>query len=398
MDFGLWRDTVLEFFAGVQKKFRSERPLYVKRRSSVGRPRSLALPLVLSGIFLGSVIFTLVRERSRVRSDEILHILEGIDDNLKVAQDLLGLDDSKVREELSKARESLERARLLGLGERRVEALSQKINAVEEKLLKVRPVSSRLIYDLSSQGRGVKAVDLAVDVASDIFVLDGGQEQIFKIAFQEEHPRVERLSFKLPPAPLGLDFSEGRFLVWNNNQVVVLNEEGDSLGGAPLDASWGVVDIKGYSDKVYILSDSENQVLKSFPDVGRTSRVVPWLKENLEIDDRSRMGIDGDIYLWIGGTLRRFRRGREVDFSLQGSVGDPIVSPRTIVVWRGSTGIYILDSDNLRVLKFSKDGVLLGQYVDSRWSDLRALAISADERRGYVLSGNKIWEFELNQR
>ena len=398
MDFGLWRDTVLEFFAGVQKKFRSERPLYVKRRSSVGRPRSLALPLVLSGIFLGSVIFTLVRERSRVRSEEIFHILEGIDDNLKVAQDLLGLDDSKVREELSKARESLERARLLGLGERRVEALSQKINAVEEKLLKVRPVSSRLIYDLSSQGRGVKAVDLAVDAASDIFVLDGGQEQIFKIAFQEEHPQVERLSFKLPPAPLGLDFSEGRFLVWNNNQVVVLNEEGDSLGGAPLDASWGVVDIKGYSDKVYILSDSENQVLKSFPDVGRTSRVVPWLKENLEIDDRSRMGIDGDIYLWIGGTLRRFRRGREVDFSLQGSVGDPIVSPRTIVVWRGSTGIYILDSDNLRVLKFSKDGVLLGQYVDSRWSDLRALAISADERRGYVLSGNKIWEFELNQR
>jgi len=398
MDFGLWRDTVLEFFAGVQKKFRSERPLYVKRRSSVGRPRSLALPLVLSGIFLGSVIFTLVRERSRVRSEEIFHILEGIDDNLKVAQDLLGLDDSKVREELSKARESLERARLLGLGERRVEALSQKINAVEEKLLKVRPVSSRLIYDLSSQGRGVKAVDLAVDAASDIFVLDGGQEQIFKIAFQEEHPQVERLSFKLPPAPLGLDFSEGRFLVWNNNQVVVLNEEGDSLGGAPLDASWGVVDIRGYSDKVYILSDSENQVLKSFPDVGRTSRVVPWLKENLEIDDRSRMGIDGDIYLWIGGTLRRFRRGREVDFSLQGSVGDPIVSPRTIVVWRGSTGIYILDSDNLRVLKFSKDGVLLGQYVDSRWSDLRALAISADERRGYVLSGNKIWEFELNQR
>lgn len=391
----LWRDKLVKFFETFMRRFRPRRPLYVEdyRVESlrpIRRSRSLALPLILLGVFLGSVVFTLVRERGRVRGERAFQVLSSVEDDLAAARDLVGLDDRGVRERLSRARESLEQARGLGLSRRRVDLLAQEIDEIGRKLERICEVSSRLVYDLSSQGRGVVAADLAIDASSwHLLVLDREQEQVFRIILKEEgRPQVEKLPLKIPSSARGLDFSEETGLVWGEREVLMFDGGGEPLGKIPLDSFGDVVDVKGYAGSVYILSSSENQIFKF------SSK--PWLKERLEIEDSSRVAIDGDIYLWVESTLRRFRRGMEIDFFLKEEVGTPLTSPRDVVVWAGSAGIYILDSENLRVLKFSKDGALLGQYVDSGWDDLRALAISGDETKGYVLSGNRVLEFEMD--
>ena len=353
------------------------------------RPRSLVLPLFLLIIFLGSVVFTLVKERGRVRDEYSFLALKSARDDLAAARDLIGLDDLGALDRLLRAKDILNQPSVSGVGPRQLDAFRQEVSDVENLLLKINSVSSHLVYDFSSQGKGVEVTGLAFDNSAHLLVLDGGQGQVFKVTVQDGRSQVEKYPLDIPASAQGLSFFDGVGLVWGKDTVITFSEKGESLDTVSIGSCGDVVDVKGYAGSAYILSSSENQIFKS--------SLKPWLKEQLELDSSARLAIDGDIYLWAGDTLRRFQKGREADFSFQEGVGKPLISPADIVTWAGSGGIYILDSINLRVLKFSKDGALLGQYVDSGWDDLRALAISSDEAKGYVLSGNKVLEFELNQ-
>ena len=395
-----WKEKIPQLLERL--RFWRKKPLYVRETPTLRlrekKPVSSALVLFLGVIFLGSVIFTLVRERQRVRGKETAQHLTRAEEEIKSAQDLLGLDSERVAENLAQARDDLSKAEVLGLSKKRAESLRKEIEDLEAKVLKIYPISSNLLYDLGVQGRGAKAQDLVVGEGEDLFVLDRGRGLVFEILVPREGEgrlKVEKFLQNLS-SPLGLDYADGVVLTWEVSSVPVFSSEGDLLGKPKLDGSLEVVDTKLYGGNIYLLSSRENQIFKasSFGVEGYSS-FSSWLKEAVEIDSNSRMAIDGYIYIWSEGMLKQFARGRETDFSLRGKLKNPIQNPKDIVTRHGAKNIYILDGNLSRVLKFSKDGALLGQFTDSKWGEPDALAVSRDEKRGFVLSGNKIFEFEF---
>lgn len=394
-----WGEKISRLLSKV--RFARKKPLYVRETPAprLRERRSIpsALILFLGAVFLGSIIFTLVKERQRVRGQEAVQHLEKAEEELKGARDLLGLDSERVAENLSRAREDLSKAKVLGLSKKRAESLEKEIEEIEAKVLKIYPVSSKLLYDLGVQGREAAAQDLAVGEGGNILVLDHGQGVAFKIVLPQEgegRPKVEKFLPNLS-SPLGLDSADDVVLIREDSSVSVFSSEGALLGRLELEGFWEIEDAKIYGGNVYLLSAGDNQVLKASPGAGGYSSFSPWLKEALEIDKSSRMALDGYIYVWSGGMLRQFAGGRETGFSLRGKLKNPIQNPKDIVTWREAKNIYILDANLSRVLKFSKDGALLGQFTDSQWGEPQALAISPDEKRGFVLSGNRIFEFDF---
>jgi len=375
---------------------RRERPIYVratpKPQLRESHPRIPVLLLLLGAIFVGSVIFTLVKERHRVRSREAAYLLDKAEEEVQSARDLLGLDSDRVVESLTQAREDLAKAEVLGLSNQRAQSLKKEVEDLEAKVSKVFAISSTLFYDMRIQGRSVSASDLAL-TDGELFVSDRGQGAIFKIAVPtgSEHPQVARFAENLA-APVKLDTDGDTLVVRDGSGISAFSLDGTLLGKISLSVG-EISDLKAYGGKIYLLVPSKKQIFKA-PAVG--GELKPWFKEAVEVGEGSKMALDGYIYLWSNGTLHRLARGRETDFTLRlDLLRTPIQTPRVIITWRGAKNIYILDGKSPRVLKFSKDGALRGQYTDSKWEKARALAISSDEKYGYVLVGNKIWRFSF---
>lgn len=356
-----------------------------------------ALLLILGLGFVGSVIFTLVKERERVHGKEANALLTKAEESVKAARDLVGLDSDRVFESLNLARTDLAKAEVLGLSTQRSAGLAREIEEIEAKVLKIQTVASRLFYDLAAQGSGVAAADL-VATPDGLLILDSGQGLLFRLTVPapqgQKNPVIEKFLANLP-ASLGIDAEEGSLLVRSASAVSVFSQIGALLATATVDSDWGVSDAKVYGSSVYLAAGAMGQILKASLAKGKLSDFTPWLRDKLTLEPGTVIALDGYIYVWSGGLLRQLAKGRETGFALQGRLQEPIQNPRDLVTWRDAQNLYILDRALPRVLKYSKSGSLLGQYFDSQWGEPRALAVSADEKKGYILSGNKIWEFDF---
>ncbi len=384
------------------------RPVYVSQTSS-SRPSSARkrLPVAISLLsiaLLGSMAFTLLGERRRVRSEKANDLLAEVVERTEAAQNLLGLDTAGARERVDQARVSLEGARVLGASLGQIQSLEKEIAEIEHRVLKINPVSSRLFRDLGRQVPGVIAQDLAVGEGG-LLILDSGHGQVLEAEFASGSG-VKSLREGLL-APRGLGFCEDQVFIWGESGVLVFGSAGEPLRRVSYAADLNIVDVACFGSNLYLLSAAQSQLFKV--PLGSSGEPVlqPWLRGEVTLSEDSRMTIDGYIYLWSLlpaapgggqlGVLRCFSRGREIDFAFQEQLGGPIARPRDIVTWWGASALYILDGGRPRVLRFAKDGALLGQYVDSRWGEPRALAISQDEKTAYVLSvDGRIWEFALS--
>jgi len=383
------------------------RPVYVSQAASphsTSSKKRLSVAISLLGMaLLGSIAFTLLGERRRVRSEKANDLLAGVVEGTEAARNLLGLDSAGAWERIDQARSGLESARVLGASLGQIQSLEKEITEIEQCILKINPVSSQLFRDLGQRAPGMVAQGLAVG-ESGLLVLDGGRGQVLEAGFAEGSG-VRSLREGLL-APRGLGVCEDQVFVWGENGVLVFEPTGGPLRRVPYDAALSIVDASCFGNNLYLLSAAQSQLFKVSL-VGSGEPVLrPWLKGEIALDEKSRMAIDGYIYLWSSlpvasgggqlGVLRCFSRGRETDFAFQEQLGDPIERPTDIVTWRKASALYILDGEHSRVLRFAKDGALLGQYVDSKWGEPRALAISQDEKTAYVLSvDGKIWEFDL---
>lgn len=383
------------------------RPVYVSqadnsRSSSVKKRLPTAISL-LGMALLGSIAFTLLGERRRVRSEKVSGLLAEVVERTESAQNLLGLDSAGAREKIDQARTGLESARVLGASLGQIQSLEKEITEIEQHVLKINPVSSQLFRDLGRQVPGVVAQDLAV-VEGGLLILDSGNGQVLEAGFAEGSG-VRGLREGLL-APRGLGVCEDQVFVWGESGVLVFGSAGGPLRRVPYAADLNIVDVACFGSNLYLLSAAQSQLFRVSLESSGESILRPWLKGEIALSEDSRMTIDGYIYLWSSlpaasgggqlGVLRCFSRGREVDFAFQEQLGEPLERPRDIVTWWGASALYILDGERSRVLRFAKDGALLGQYVDSKWGEPRALAISRDEKTAYVLSvDGKIWEFDL---
>ncbi|HXK52788.1 MAG TPA: hypothetical protein PLF29_02275, partial [bacterium] len=99
------------------------------------------------------------------------------------------------------------------------------------------------------------------------------------------------------------------------------------------------------------------------------------------------------------GSVLKFTAGRQDEFSLTAPV-ITLKNPKQIVARPDLKYVYIADSGNNRIVIADDDGTVIAQLrlVDEeKWGDIRAIEVSSNDTKLYVLNETKIYEVNLNE-
>lgn len=157
-----------------------------------------------------------------------------------------------------------------------------------------------------------------------------------------------------------------------------------------------VSDLTSYGGRMYIL-DAQGQQIWKFASVsggfGNGSKYLQAASANLSL--ASSVAIDSNIYvLSKDGSVARFYNGGQDGFSLS-QVDPQLQNGNQIWVDTDNPYIAISDAKDKRVILFTKEGQLIGQYTSPVFKGPTDLVGDPKTKKLYVVDGNKIYELLL---
>ncbi len=152
-----------------------------------------------------------------------------------------------------------------------------------------------------------------------------------------------------------------------------------------------VVDSGSFLDSVYVL-DGSGQIWKFAGGVEGLSKKSSWLVGEVRLIGVANLAIDGNIWVVDGGKVRKFVRGKEVEFVMTG-LEKELASGAKVYTNEKVEALYILDKSNKRVVVVKKDGMFVEQWVDERFLEVGDVAL---DEKGVIFAalGDIIWKVE----
>lgn len=257
---------------------------------------------------------------------------------------------------------------------------------------KVKRVSAQVFYDISITDAKANPNELALG-ANYIAVCDITQGKIY--VSTKNVTKFDELP-QLFPGVKNLLF-EGDALIFTDNEGVKFY----SLATKSVTKSYladpnypTLGPSSEYLGFTYALSGDK---LVKFSKVGNKLSGTLWSQKS-EFTSGISVDIDGSIYvLFSNGNLEKYTAGSKDDFSIVG-LDKPIQKPLKVVTNADYREIYVGDGAEGRLVAFDTDGVLdfqIKPQLGSEWLDLKSFDISSSEKTFYVLSGTKVFEFNL---
>lgn len=163
------------------------------------------------------------------------------------------------------------------------------------------------------------------------------------------------------------------------------------------DPQWGVVAaLDTFGGNLYLLDTQKSRIWKYVATDTGFSDLKEYLNPDTlpDLSQANSLAIDGSV--WLGsknGKIWKFTGGKEDTFIPQGV--DPAFGNNLVIYTSDSVNnIYVLDTDNKRVVVLQKDGTYLSQYS---WTDITPLqlAVSEELKKIFLLSGGKLYDITL---
>lgn len=109
------------------------------------------------------------------------------------------------------------------------------------------------------------------------------------------------------------------------------------------------------------------------------------------------IAIDGNLYvLTSNGRILKYARGQRVDFTYH-EPNPRVGAQGKLVTSKESNFLYLLDSDNDRLIVLEKQGPTKDQFTSREFTHLTDLAVSIDESSIALLGGTKIYLIAINR-
>lgn len=183
-----------------------------------------------------------------------------------------------------------------------------------------------------------------------------------------------------------------------DDKIISLNSDTNNLKSNTLSnynntLNYGSIGV--WNSRVYLLSPSENQILRYGTDFASFNK---WLNDDSDLSAASDIYIDGDIYLLFkNGTVSKFRLGKKESFSGRELIPETDKAKRLI----GNDDYLFVLADSNRLITINKKelgdykpGEEIKQYL---FSDITLDDISlASDGSIYLLSANRIYSFKVN--
>lgn len=192
---------------------------------------------------------------------------------------------------------------------------------------------------------------------------------------------------------------------------MVVNESGvltfgDSNGLKTYDVN--SLELKNsYSDKFsggigifedFIYTFDKDTLIKYTPSEDKSSLTSSVWGQSSDFLGARSLQVAYSIYIVTADNMvQKYTSGKKDDFEVKG-LDIPFNDIVDLYVREDFKSIYVADKGNSRVVLLDLNGNFVKQfkYVNSaEWSNIKSIAISADEKTLYVLSGTKIYEISL---
>ena len=148
-----------------------------------------------------------------------------------------------------------------------------------------------------------------------------------------------------------------------------------------------------YLTYAYFLNSNSSQIYRYPRAEGGFGEKIDWYRDQTKLDSACCMSIDENVYLINEGKVLKIFKGKIQDFNLEETINSFV--PSKIFTDSDTQNLYVLDKENGRVIKYSKDGILQNQYFHE---DIKnAINFAVDEKNGkaYLTNSEGLASFNL---
>jgi len=150
-----------------------------------------------------------------------------------------------------------------------------------------------------------------------------------------------------------------------------------------------IKDIGVYSENIYLLLDSQNQILKI-----SSGRANSWLKETgIDLSQAVSMAIDGNIFILTSDkNVLQLSSGKlKNTFTFDGI---DLQSPNLIYTSADLDKLFILDPPAKKIVITDKKGSVVEQYKSEKFDDLKSIYVDPKTGSIYILNGDCIYRID----
>jgi hypothetical protein len=277
------------------------------------------------------------------------------------------------------------------------EALRVKITTLENKgnkkhvLTDLKSVATIIPEPITANETGLLLA------GEDIYFFDGVQEKISSLN------AGRGLLLSLPLATEGvssfhtaLSLDETTIATLTNNEVqfIDIGDQTITKQGFEYQPS-KAKPFASYAKNLYTFDTEEKSVIRYRRAGAGFTAAQPWLTQDYDLSTIVDIAVDGLIYLLdTQGTIHVFLRGKfnkRIPWSLTSAPGKSLSFYTNDAI----DTFYILDSELSRIVRTTKEGELLVQYISPIFEKAHDIIVTADESKLYVLASDKIYEISV---
>lgn len=156
-----------------------------------------------------------------------------------------------------------------------------------------------------------------------------------------------------------------------------------------------VRDIGTYLTYLYVLDDTTDQIYRFPRAEGGFGASSVWLRDAAAIEEAAKIAVNETIFLAPDkNVVQAFFRGRFVR-NLE-SPNSPL-SITGLYTRPGLANVYVLDTDNKRILVWNQDGTLIAQYFSEQLSETKTITVDEKTSEAFITTPNALLSFKLGQ-
>jgi hypothetical protein len=168
-----------------------------------------------------------------------------------------------------------------------------------------------------------------------------------------------------------------------------------SLLKPSLENTLNIADMTIYDNNLYLLDKGKLNIWKYAPEANSFNG-SGWLKKDFEgLDTAQSLAVDGNIYVSkIDGTIIEYSQGQKIK-EFKPNVNPSLNKGGQLFTNKEMKNLYILDSENKRIIVLNKQDGFITQYISTEFESLKDLWVTPDEKSIYLLDGLKIYRIEI---
>lgn len=374
------------------------RNLYI-RKSEVDvaehqkRKTLVSVGVILLILLVASIGFGIRQQAVNRSKAEFEGKLTEIRHNLEEAKNLFGLNPSRARELFSQTKDLIDKLANEGVNASELESLRKIYEEGRATVLGEFDAVADEFVDLSLI-EGFEGQFL-VSTTDALYAYDKGKSRIVEVIIDTKKTEVVVGPSQIEEVDALAVYSDRIFISENDG----IFEVGDTRRRV-LEKDWeGDILISAYAGNMYLLEKESSKIWRypgSAEEFGeRANWLAPGIEPNLE--GVVSMAIDGTIWILTkGGNIERYSHGSPQNLN-DIKVFPALNAPTVIYTNEELENIYVLDSNESRVVVFDKEGNYKVQYKSGTLKE--AIGLSASEKEGKIifLTKDKLYTLPISQ-